>query len=316
MMSIKRTHHSNKEEYSVRSRASYSYEISIGLGSSGNERCKGFFAYLRQSLFSQRLHSGTAPCDFGPSPVLSNGLSGHCRHSRGSLRPSRSSGIGKGSTLHDTSEIGSKASKRGQFDDLLRSVFDRANSSGLTSDQNDVSIDSTGLESHHVSRHFLHRQQRNKQYTQCPKLTAVCDNETHLIAGIDLGLAPSADASSFEPAMRQAASNLSLYRVLADKAYDSERFHALCRKELGVTTTAIPLNLRRAPHKPPSTKYRKLMYYHFPSNIYKQRAQAECVFSRFKRRLGANLTAKSAVGRDQERRLRVLTYDLMILAEA
>jgi hypothetical protein len=185
----------------------------------------------------------------------------------------------------------------------------------LTLGAADVSVDATGLESHHVSRYFLQRQGRMKQYRPYSKLTAACDNATHLIAGVDLALGPSNDAPGFQPAIRQAASHLAIRRVLADAAYDCEAFHALCRQDLGVTTTAIPINYRGS-NAAPSSPYRKLMHNRFPCNLFGQRWQAESVFSRFKRRLGEALTARSHVRRDQESLLRVLTYDLMILAGA
>lgn len=171
------------------------------------------------------------------------------------------------------------------------------------------------MESRHISRYFLKRQGRTKQFRPFPKLTAACDNATHLIAGVDLTLGPCNDAPGFEPAIRQAASHLDVRRVFADAAYDCEAFHVLCRQELGVRTTAIPINYRGS-DKSPVGRYRMLMHERFPNRLFGQRWQAESVFSRFKRRLGEALTARSNSRRDQESLLRVLTYDLMILAEA
>jgi len=185
----------------------------------------------------------------------------------------------------------------------------------MIAEASDVSVDATGLESRHISRHFLRRQSRMKRYRRYPKLTAACDNASHLIAGVDLSLGPCNDAPGFEPAIRQAAEHLSLRRVMADAAYDSEALHVLCRKELGAQTTAIPINLRGWDGEPTSP-YRRLMHRRFPRRIFGQRWQSESVFSRFKRRLGEALTARSHTRRHQEALLRVLTYNLMILAEA
>jgi transposase len=178
-----------------------------------------------------------------------------------------------------------------------------------------VSVDATGLESRHISRHFLRRQGRIQYHRRYPKLTAACDNASHLIAGVDLTLGPCNDAPGFAPAIRQAACHLRVQRVMADAAYDAEALHALCRQDLGIRTTIIPVNSRGSDVEP-TTRYRRLMHRRFPSKIFGQRWQIESVFSRFKRRLGEALTARSHKRRNQESLLRVLTYDLMIIAEA
>ena len=50
--------------------------------------------------------------------------------------------------------------------------------------------------------------------------------------------------------------------------------------------------------------------------VYGQRRQAESGFSRHKRRLGSALRARSDAALERECYLRVLTQDLMILADA
>ena len=114
--------------------------------------------------------------------------------------------------------------------------------------------------------------------------------------------------------MRQAAANLRPYRVLADRGYDAEHNHLLCRRELGVRTTAIPLNPRNHGRRWPKTRYRRLMRRRFPHRRYRQRAQAESGFSRHKRRLGSALTAKREDRQYDELRMRVLVHNLMLMA--
>jgi hypothetical protein len=114
--------------------------------------------------------------------------------------------------------------------------------------------------------------------------------------------------------MRQAALNLRPWRVLADKGYDAEHNHRLCRRELGVATTAIPLNPRNHGRKWPKTPYRRLMKKRFPKSKYRQRVQAHSGFSRHKRRLGSALAAKREDHQFNELRVRVLTHNLMLLA--
>jgi hypothetical protein len=136
-----------------------------------------------------------------------------------------------------------------------------------------------------------------------------------LIVGAVAGLGPSQDSPDFIPAMRQAAVNLRPRRLLADKAYDAEHNHVLCRVELGIRSTVIPINPRGG-YGPPKGQYRRQMYNRFPWRRYRQRAQAESGFSRHKRRLGSALTARNDITQRKELLLRALTHNLMILANA
>ena len=146
-----------------------------------------------------------------------------------------------------------------------------------------------------------------------PKLTAVVHTKTHLFAAAVVSDGPSQDSPQLPEAMRQAARHLHPNRLLADKGYDAEHNHALCREELGVRSTVIPLNRRRGGRKWPRSRYRRQMKRRFPKQKYRQRVQAESAFSRFKRRLGSALTARSDAAQEREIHGRVLTHNLMIL---
>jgi transposase len=184
-----------------------------------------------------------------------------------------------------------------------------------TDDDHSAAIDSTGLETRHASMHFRCRVGLKKSLKAAwPKLTAVFHTTTHLIAGIVAGLGPSQDSPQFPEAMTQAASLLRLKRVVADKAYDAEHNHVLCRRTLGIGSTIIPINPRNTGRRWPKSYYRRQMKKHFASHKYRLRAQAESGFSRHKRRLGSALTARRRSTQDQELRLRVLTHNLMIIA--
>ena len=124
---------------------------------------------------------------------------------------------------------------------------------------------------------------------------------------------PSNDHPQFAPTMRQAVGNVRLARLLADTAYDSERNHVLCRKKLGIRTTAIPINRRNTGRCWPKSRYRRLMKRRFPKRIYGHRWQVESVISRHKRRLDSALRARNYAAQKRECLLRVLTHDLMIL---
>ena len=180
-----------------------------------------------------------------------------------------------------------------------------------------AAIDATGLETGHASMHFQRRCGRLKKniwHAAWPKLTAVFHTTTHLIAGVVVRRGPTQDSPQLPEAMRQAAEHLNLVRVLADKGYDAEHNHVLCRRELGIRSTAIPINPRSAGRKWPKTVYRRLMKRRFPKIKYRQRVQAESGFSRHKRRLGSALTTRQEHTQDGEMRMRVITHNLMLLA--
>jgi transposase len=201
----------------------------------------------------------------------------------------------------------------GTFPKLLKSVIGRAKRKGLIGKKPEAAIDATGLETRHTSAHYVKRTGYKRFLRHSwPKLTAVCDTKSHLIVGAVTGTGPSQDSPYLPPAVRQAAANIRPHRLLADKAYDAEHNHVLCR-ELGVRSLAIPINRRRGGRKWPKTKYRRQMKRRFPKLKYRQRVQAESVFSRHKRRLGSALTAKNDPSQDREMLARVLTHDLMIL---
>jgi transposase len=128
--------------------------------------------------------------------------------------------------------------------------------------------------------------------------------------------APSNDSPQLRPAMAQASLVITWDRVLADAAFDSEENHRLCREDLGVRSTVIPLNRRNSGRKWPKSKYRRQMKKRFAKRKYGQRWQAESAFSRHKRRLDPALRGKSDASRERECYLRVLTHNIMLLAAA
>lgn len=193
----------------------------------------------------------------------------------------------------------------------------RGRDTGLIVEEGDrtAAIDSTGLETRHASTHFQRRCSRSEStHASWPKLTAVFHTESQLIVGAVASRGPSQDSLEFPAAMRQAAGNLRPRRVVADKGYDAEHHHVLCRRELGIRSTIIPLNPRNA-SGPPKGRYRRLMHDRFPRHQYRQRTQAESGFSRHKRRLGSALTTRSEPHQFNELLIRTLTHNIMILAQ-
>jgi hypothetical protein len=191
----------------------------------------------------------------------------------------------------------------------------RACERGLIPDKPESTIDATGLETRHVSRHYVRRTRADRSSTHAawPKLTAVAHTHTHIILGAMPGRGPSQDSPDFGPALRQASANLHLDCLLADTGYDGEHNHRLAREELGIRLTAIKLNPRNAGGQEPKGRYRAQLHRRFPKRRYHRRAHAECVFSRLKRHLGSALTARNDESQAREMLLRVLTHNLMLL---
>lgn len=195
-------------------------------------------------------------------------------------------------------------------------MVQRARGCGLIDRAPVAAVDATGLETRHVSAYFgLRRGGDGHRQRAWPKLTAVVHAHSHLILGAVPGVGPSQDSPDFTPAMRQAARLVQIDTALGDAGYDAEHNHRLCREELGVRQTVIRLNRRNTGRRWPKTPYRRAMRFRFPKTTYNQRWHAESGFSQHKRRLGSALTARGDASQARELALRVLTHNLMLLAE-
>ena len=195
----------------------------------------------------------------------------------------------------------------------MRACFDRAGELGLIGQRPEGAVDATGLEARHASSYYVDRKgYRPFQRRKWPKLTVVCHTASHLLPGVVVTQGPSNDSPQFSEALRQAAANVPFDRLLADAAYDAEHNHRLCREELGIRSTVIPLN-DRAAIGPPATRYRAQMARRFPRHIYGQRWQIESAISRNKRLFGSALRACTDESQAHECLVRVLTHNLMIL---
>ena len=193
----------------------------------------------------------------------------------------------------------------------------RARQRGLIDAAPVAAVDATGLETRHVSAYFgLRRGSGGHRQRAWPKLTAVIHAHSHLILGAVPGVGPSQDSPDFTPAMRQAAALIRIDTALGDAGYDAEHNHRLCREDLGVRQTVIPLNRRNTGRRWPKTPYRRAMRQRFPKALYNQRWHAESGFSQHKRRLGSALTARGNASQARELVLRALTHNVMLLAEA
>ena len=179
-------------------------------------------------------------------------------------------------------------------------------------------VDATGLETRHVSRHYVWRS-KQKRYgmRKWPKLTSVYDIDSHLTLAIHRCMGPCQDSPQFAPSVRQAVKRQPIHLLLADKGYDAEHNHALCREELGIASTIIAVRRNtNGTRQWPKTQYRREMKRKKNKVGYGQRWQAESAFSALKRLLGASLRARTWVAQQAEMALRVLTHNCMITAHA
>ncbi|MHC4292534.1 MAG: IS5 family transposase [Planctomycetota bacterium] len=203
---------------------------------------------------------------------------------------------------------------------LLRSILQQCRKAGLLKAKSkQAAIDSTGMETRHVSQYYTKRCKRHQGHykRRFPKLTAICDTDNHLLLGMVIDRGPKLDYAEDEATVKNALSQQEFKILLADAGYESERFHKFCRDQLSIESI-IPTTQRGRSRKDGTSKavtghYRKQMQNNFPKNVYGQRWQIETVFSMLKRNLGSALRARKYQGQNREIRLRVLCHNLMIL---
>jgi hypothetical protein len=181
-----------------------------------------------------------------------------------------------------------------------------------------AAIDSTGMESRHASRYFIHRRSRvpdlwqTTQYTRYPKLGVLVDCSNHLILGYLTDQGPKPDIRDLAPTLAHTTSHVRIEWLAADAGYDSESNHQRCRDQRGIRSL-IPPKHGRPTSKPATGRYRRLMQTRFDKTRYGQRWQVETVVSMIKRRLGSATSGRTYWSRRRDLMLMVLTHNIMIL---
>jgi len=202
---------------------------------------------------------------------------------------------------------------------LLDGVLERCRRAKILGKRTPLAaIDSTGLESRHVSTYYTKRCQRHRGHykSRYPKLSAVGDTANHLILGWGIDRGPKPDLTEARPTVRDASSHQPLGALLGDAGYEAEGFHRFCRtRDIRSIIPTTDRGRPRADGKPHRVRgrYRQWMKSHFPKVLYGQRWQAETVFSMLKRNFGSALRARYYHSQNREIRLRILTHDLGIL---
>lgn len=276
---------------------------------------QGLAAGVLPSVFTPAVHPASVVCHFGFAPVLKDGLPGYHPDAQRLLRLAQRPGIEDDPTLFYAVLCRKAFAKKRAFEKLLAGIFSQAQAMGMLQKESEGAIDSTGLETHHISFHFVRCRKRPSYFRRTwPKMTVVCETQTHLIASCIMTRGPSYDFGLFAEGLRRACQQVRLKRILADAGYDSESNHRVAREIFGLETL-IKLN-RRGFSRQPQGRYRRQMSTQFNKKIYNNRWQVESLFSRHKRLLGSALRNRMDASRERECLLRTLTHNLMIIRRA
>lgn len=222
-------------------------KVSRGSGENRLQNCKRINTSIQLPKIAKKIHPASDLCHPCSEAIPQDRLSWHGANATRPVRLAQSAGTQISATLFNTLLCGKKSAQKKLFASTLAAIFEDAGKRGLIDEKPQSTIDATGLETRHASRHYVKRSRKGKEFTaySWPKLTAVAHIDTHLIAGVALSRGPSQDSPDFAPALKQAVQNLHIDSLLADAGYDGEHNHQLAREELGIRLTAIRLNPRR-----------------------------------------------------------------------
>jgi hypothetical protein len=180
-----------------------------------------------------------------------------------------------------------------------------------------AALDSTGMESGHVSPYYYTvREKRAKnlkcrRFTRYPKLSIVVDVVTHIILAAYPSRGPGSDCSEFKDVLALVPPELKLQHLLADAGYDSEANHVHAREVLGIMASIPPTKGRKTENLPVS-RYRREMASDFDRQNYRQRWQVETVMSMIKRCLGYTIRARQESSQRTEMLLMATTFNIMV----
>ena len=181
-----------------------------------------------------------------------------------------------------------------------------------------AAIDSTGLESGHISPYFIQRRdqclktRQNTQVTPWPKMAIIAETSQHYILAVHTTYGPSSDSGHFKQTLAQVPPEFDIQKLLADAGYDSEANHKWAHEIYGIKTV-IPPKIGCPTNALPKKPYRRDMATNFDSTAYRKRWQVETVFSMIKRNLSYSLRSRLERCRISEMFLLAITHNIMIL---
>lgn len=211
-----------------------------------------------------------------------------------------------------------KAAARLLENEAVSGLLDATVAGGSTSTPRGA-VDATGFSTHHASAYYTRRRREagdtgaRTEYHSHPKLSLLCDAETHQILASCTGTGPSPDVGDFAGLLEAALTRRRIRWVSADAGYDSEANHRLGREILKVRTVIPPRRGRPSKDgRPPRGRYRRLMSTRFNKKEYGQRWQSETVMSMIKRRQGEAVWSRTGEGWNRDMTLMVLTHNILI----
>jgi IS5 family transposase len=228
--------------------------------------------------------------------------------------------------------------------DLLAVAFARAGLLRLS--RKPLALDSTCFEQGHRSAHYDRRcrqmqsrdggvggtkrpekpgkwgasvnASRRRRLRAMPKLSVAVAAACHLILAAVVRTGSGSDAPDFDELLYRSWKRAGVKVVVADAGYDAEHNHRIARQDMGVRSV-IPPGIGRPTEKLPGGRWRRHMAKRFARKAdqkhYAQRSQSETVHSMVKRNQGSALRSRTPERRKQEMLLRVLTHNIMLLAE-
>ena len=161
---------------------------------------------------------------------------------------------------------------------------------------------------------------RRRVVRYLPKLSLAVDAASHVILAAIASTGGGGDQPFLDGLLFHAwrRTDGRVRCVVADAGYDSEDNHRIARMDMCVRSI-IPPKSGRPTSKPPTEPLRRNMYHRFrrraDARTYGQRWQSETANSMIKRNLGSAMRARTTIRRRHELLLRVLTHNIMLLAE-
>lgn len=165
----------------------------------------------------------------------------------------------------------------------------------------EVAVDSTGLHATGASAYF---EQISGKSAAFVKLTVVIICGMLLPASMVLSWGRSNDMCQGPDAVIKAAGSVDAIVLYADRGYDGERLHELCREKLGIESYIPPVP--KTADGSIRTRYRSKMK-KLPDR-FGQRWQIEAFFSALKRTTGDSVRARGKVNPLTEAAFKVLGY--------
>jgi len=216
-------------------------------------------------------------------------------------------------TLQKASKRLLKSPQASKFiENTVKAVMDKRKTVKLSA------LDSTGLQSGHISFYFLRRRYKgkkqplNSKMTRWPKMAIISDTSNHMILAVQMERGPGRDARHFKKILQKLPEDIVVKSMVADAGYDSEANHQYARQAKNIRTI-IPPKIGKPTDKLPKGKYRRKMKLRWDSKSYGQRWQVETVFSMIKRNLTDSLSSKEYWSQLREMFLLVITHNLLIV---